>query len=283
MITSSTNQQMKHIVQLNKKAKTRYEQRVFVVEGMKMCMEAPKEDIQAMYVSESFLSEEDRRQKLEGYSYEIVADSVFKTISDTQTPQGILCLVKMPEYTLEDLLGDFPGRRTENEKLPENMRRVHFQKKAQKKPHLLILESIQDPGNLGTMIRTGEGAGVTGIIMNKNTVDIFNPKAIRATMGSLYRVPFYITSDLPGTIQALKEEGVALYAAHLKGKLSYDQPDYTGAAGFLIGNEGNGLSTQIADLADTYIRIPMEGKVESLNAAIAATLLMYEVSRQRRG
>ena len=78
------------------------------------------------------------------------------------------------------------------------------------------------------------------------------------------------------------QRGVSLYAAHLKGKCSYDRPDYTGACGFMIGNEGNGLSDEIADMADTYIRIPMEGAVESLNAAISATLLMYECNRQRR-
>ncbi|MCI8482907.1 MAG: RNA methyltransferase [Lachnospiraceae bacterium] len=256
MITSTANQQMKRVIQLNKKAKTRYEQRVFVVEGMKLCMEAPKEEIAAMYVSESFLEEEDKRKKIQGYSYEVVSDHVFQTISDTKTPQGILSLVKMPEYHLEDLMG--------------------------KNPHLLILESIQDPGNLGTMIRTGEGAGITGIIMNQTTVDVYHPKTIRAAMGALYRVPFYIAKDLQETIEYLKEKGIFLYGAHLEGNLSYDQPDYTRATGFLIGNEGNGLSAQTAELADTWIQIPMEGQVESLNAAVAAALLMYEVRRQRK-
>lgn len=188
---------------------------------------------------------------------EIVGDSVFKQISDTQTPQGIMAVIEMPHYELADLLD---GDRT----------------------HLLILEGIQDPGNLGTMLRTGEGAGITGVIMNSQTVDLYNPKTVRSTMGSLYRMPYYISDDLEGTINLLKEKGVKLYAAHLKGTLSYDEPEYTRACGFMIGNEGNGLSDQIADMADTYIKIPMEGKVESLNAAISATLLMYECNRQRR-
>lgn len=188
---------------------------------------------------------------------EIVGDSVFKQISDTQTPQGIMAVIEMPHYELADLLD---GDRT----------------------HLLILEGIQDPGNLGTMLRTGEGAGITGVIMNSQTVDLYNPKTVRSTMGSLYRMPYYISDDLEGTINLLKEKGVKLYAAHLKGTLSYDEPEYTRACGFMIGNEGNGLTDQIADMADTYIKIPMEGKVESLNAAISATLLMYECNRQRR-
>ncbi|MEG1946477.1 MAG: RNA methyltransferase [Lachnospiraceae bacterium] len=261
MITSSQNQQMKQIVQLNKKSKTRCEQRVFVVEGIKMFLEAPKMWIKAVYVAESFLKTIKHRELLQDYAYEVVEDSIFNTISDTQTPQGILCLIKMPQYSLAEILK---------------------QQEKKKPPHLLLLESIQDPGNLGTMIRTGEGAGITGVIMNSSTVDIFNPKTIRATMGSIYRVPFYMAKDFTEVITNAKQEGVSLYAAHLKGTLSYDQPDYTKACGFLIGNEGNGLSNEVAELADTYIRIPMEGNVESLNAAIAATLLMYEVNRQRR-
>jgi len=222
--------------------------------------------LKAVYVAESFeknaenqalLEELGKKCKTAGAVFETVADAVFKNVSDTQTPQGIMAVVAMPEYKLESLLD---GEKT----------------------HLLILESIQDPGNLGTMLRTGEGAGITGIIMNKTTVDLFNPKTIRSTMGSIYRVPFYVTEDLSGTLSQLKENGVSLYAAHLKGEHYYTEEDYTLGCAFLIGNEGNGLSDEIANQADTYIKIPMEGKVESLNAAISATLLMYETNRQRR-
>ena len=177
-----------------------------------MCMEAPKEWVRAMYVSESF-AEKDRNQKLlESYTYELVSDKVFAAVSDTQTPQGILAVVEMPEYQLSDLLR---GEKT----------------------HLLILESIQDPGNLGTMLRTGEGAGVTGVIMNRTTADLFNPKTIRSTMGSIYRMPFVVTENLNATVLQLKNQGVSLYAAHLKGTCAYDEPDYTGSCGFFIGNE----------------------------------------------
>lgn len=265
MITSISNPQMKHILQLQKKSKARWQQRVFVVEGPKMVFEAPQNWVEKVYVSESYFRRMEERADIEnamsvealaGYQYEVVSDLVFKAISDTQTPQGILCLVKMPEYTLGDLLTGVP--------------------------HLLILESIQDPGNLGTMLRTGEGAGVTGIIMNRTTVDLFHPKVIRSTMGSLYRVPFVIAEDLREIVCILKQQDITLYAAHLKGEKSYDKPDYTKGTAFLIGNEGNGLTDEAADLADEYIRIPMAGQVESLNAAMAAGILMYEVNRQRR-
>lgn len=257
MITSTSNTQVKNLIQLIKKAKARKDQGLFVVEGKKMFSEVPKDMMQQVYVSEGFLASKENVQLLEGISYEILSDAVYKSVSDTQTPQGILCLVKMSDYTMEDIL---KGDQT----------------------HLLILESIQDPGNLGTMFRTGEGAGITGVILNRTTVDIYNPKTIRSTMGSIYRVPFVITDDLTQTLEDVKKTGVKLYAAHLRGTMSYDEPDYQKACGFLVGNEGNGLSDEIADMADSYIRIPMEGQVESLNAAIAATLLMYEVNRQRR-
>lgn len=222
-----------------------------------MFAEAPREWVQGVYASEQFLSQEAHRRLLEGRDYETVADPVFRAVSDTQTPQGILAVIRMPEYAFSQLLrGD--------------------------DTHLLVLESIQDPGNLGTMLRTGEGAGITGVILNRTTVDLFNPKTIRSTMGSIYRVPFFVTDDLPGTLGDLRREGIRLCAAHLAGQVSYDEADYTGATGFLIGNEGSGLSDAIADLADIRVRIPMAGQVESLNAAVSASLFMYECSRQRR-
>lgn len=255
MITSTSNQQMKNLSLLMKKAKIRNEQGIFIVEGRKMAEEIPVGWLEKTYVSESFLKENEAF--LADWEYEVVSDSVFKAVSDTQTPQGILCLVKKPEYKLEQLLA---GDST----------------------HLLILESIQDPGNLGTMLRTGEGAGISGVIMNQTTVDLFNPKTIRSTMGSIYRVPFYVAKDLKETIKDLQKQGISVYAAHLKGTLCYDEPDYKKPSAFMIGNEGNGLSDEIAACADTYIKIPMQGQVESLNAAISATLLMYETNRQRR-
>jgi TrmH family RNA methyltransferase len=101
-------------------------------------------------------------------------------------------------------------------------------------------------------------------------------------MGSIYRVPFVYTEDLEGDINKLKGRKIPVFAAHLKGTQMYDEPDYAGGCAFLIGNEGNGLTDETADMADTYIRIPMEGSVESLNAGVAASLLSYEAYRQRR-
>lgn len=265
MITSSANSRVKQVIQWQTKAKERKKAGVFLTEGFKMYEEAPLESILEVYVAESALAslekmdakEEKMAEKLKKTGYEVVADSLFKKIADTQTPQGILCVVKQPEYRLEEIL-------------------------KQDRPLLMILENLQDPGNLGTIIRTGEGAGVTGVIMTAKTVDIFNPKVIRATMGSVFRVPFLYVEDMEDTLKKLKEKGIRTYAAHLAGREYYDSFSFTGGTAFLIGNEGNGLEKKTADLADSYLKIPMEGKVESLNAAIAASLLMYEAQRQRR-
>lgn len=119
---------------------------------------------------------------------------------------------------------------------------------------------------------------MAGVIMTGGTVDIFNPKTIRSTMGSLYRVPFLYTGNIEETVMKLKAAGVKVYAAHLKGEKYYDEQDYEGVSAFLIGNEGNGLTDATAALADVYIRIPMAGKLESLNAAVAAAILMYRAS-----
>jgi len=251
IITSTANKQVKNLIALQTKGKERRAQKAFVVEGEKLVCETPKELLQAVYVSENYKGSRD-------FSVPVVtfSESVFKAASDTQTPQGIMAIVRKPAYEMEEIL-------------------------AQENPLCLILEDIQDPGNLGTMIRTGEGAGVSCVIMSKNTVDLFHPKTVRATMGSIYRVPFFVSENLPDTLRMLKEKGISLYAAHLKGNKAYDAFDYCKGTGFLIGNEGNGLSDEIADMADTYIRIPMEGQLESLNAAVSAALLMYETHRQR--
>ncbi len=257
MITATGNKRIKWLVSLSEKARERKKEKVFLVEGSKMFEEADEKYIREVYVSESYIEKNGISDKLEKVGYETVSDEVFKKISDTKSPQGILCVMKQYEYTLEELL-------------------------EKENPVFVLLEDIQDPGNLGTILRTGEGAGIDGVIMTKDTVDIYNPKTIRATMGSIYRVPFLYVDSIGAVIERLKEKEVAVYAAHLKGENYYDSFDFTKGSAFLIGNEGNGLKKETADLADSYLKIPMEGKVESLNAAIATSLLMYETYRQRR-
>lgn len=284
MITSTSSSQVKHIVNLQKKSKLRKEEKQFVVEGIKMVSEAPKDRLVKVYISETFKADNEEFLKKMNYEavgkdvLEIVSDNVFVRMSDTQTPQGIMAVVKMSDVCIEDMFekDNYTDSKDDGaDKVEDNT------VDAKKQPLLLILENLQDPGNLGTIVRMAEGAGVTGIIMSSNTVDIYNPKTIRSTMGALYRVPVIYVDDICKAVDECKEKGVKVYAAHLKGTDNYNQKDYAQPTAFMIGNEGNGLSDRLTQKADELVRIPMQGKVESLNAAIACTILTYEVVRQR--
>ncbi len=263
-ISSSANEKIKAVIQLQTKASVRKKQKLFVVEGIKMYDEIPESDIETTYVSEKFYDEyiksekinDKTKKRLNNKGYIIVSDNVFKNMSDTVTPQGILAIVKQKKYELSDIL--VKG----------------------KKQVFMVLEGVQDPGNMGTIIRTGEGAGIAGIIVNKETVDVYNPKVIRSTMGSIYRVPIIVSEDLSDTLDYMSENGVTLFAAHLKGDVYYSDGQFANSTAFLIGNEANGLSEEISKKAHKLIKIPMEGEVESLNASVAAAILMYEAKRQ---
>lgn len=266
MITSTANPKIKRLVALQKKRKMREEEQVFLTEGLRMFKEAPGEELKELYVSQSFLEKEEqlvRQKEQEAHiCAEVLADQVFVHVSDTKTPQGVLCVM---------------ARRR-----PPSLKEMFSAHKTGKAPLLMVLDNLQDPGNLGTILRTGEGAGVTGVVMSGDCVDLYNPKTVRSTMGSIYRMPCRRVDDMQSFLHQMKEAGIRIYAAHLEGSADYDEEDYKGGSAFLIGNEGNGLRAQTAQMADTYIRIPMEGEVESLNAAIAATILMFEAARQRR-
>ena len=306
MITSTSNTQVKQLLALQKKSRERSQRDVFVVEGMKMYREVPRDRLVQTYVSEQFYRKNEAL--FHGASDIIVlADHVFAGVSDTKTPQGVLCLVRQYHYELRELLGgreagrqggrfgdrsgavaaqggtsgDRSGAAAAQGGISGNRPGAGFQ--AAPYPFVMVLENLQDPGNLGTILRTAEGAGATGILLSAGCVDIYNPKVIRSTMGSVYRVPFCYSQDLRADLDWLKRQGVRLYAAHLKGKDFYDHFSYCGASGFLIGNESRGLTEETAACADTFVRIPMCGQVESLNAAVAASVLMYEANRQRRG
>ena len=258
MITSTSNVQIKQIMALLKKSKERKEQKAFVIEGRKMFEEICQEKSRVIkaYFSDSYVKEQYQGKELPDIPYEVVADSVFDAMAETVTPQGVLALVKMPEYSLEKMIEDAGT--------------------------LMLLENLRDPGNLGTIIRTAEAAGVSGVILSKESVDIYNPKVIRSTMGAVYRVPFLYADDFMALLKELRNKDVRLLAAHLKGQKTFDRADYSGKVGILIGNEANGLSEEAAELANEKVLIPMAGSVESLNAAVAAALLMYEAFRKQK-
>lgn len=259
MVTSVSNPKIKNVIKCIKQSKERKRQGVFIVEGVRMFSEIPTD----LHV-ESFATEEfyNRHEELfKDIQFEIVSDNVMNAISLTKTPQGVVSLVKRLDYSLEEVCRG--GDNTDNEV-----------------PLIIALENIQDPGNLGTILRTAEGAGVDGIIMSGDTVDIYNPKVVRSTMGSIFRVPFCYVENLTETVKSLSDKGYESYGAHLQGVSFYDF-DYTKPTIFCMGNEGNGLTDELSKETHHKILIPMKGQVESLNVATATTVLVYEAMRQR--
>lgn len=303
MIESVFNKKIKRLAQLREKSRARNQEKLFIAEGIKMFAEAPFDRLREVYVSlplwlrleevfdgkkaageKRYGEEKGGRQREEngrdvllweklnacmekGIFVEQVSEEVFKKASDTQTPQGILFVMEQFSFSLAELA------------------EAAYQKwkRGGRPPLFLLLEDIQDPGNLGTMLRTGEGAGVDGVIMSRGTADIYNPKTIRSTMGSLYRVPFLYVEELTKAARLLKEKQITVYAAHLRGERYFDEISYGGGSAFLIGNEGNGLKEETAREADAWLKIPMEGELESLNAAVAAALFLYQAAGNYRG
>ena len=258
IITSNSNNKIKHLVNLLKKGKLRKEESVFVCEGRKMFLEVlcqcPERIVEAYFTEEAYGEiEKDYEGELSAVRCELVDEKVFKQMAETVTPQGVIAIVRMPEYTLDDLK-DEKGRR------------------------ILILDDLRDPGNLGTIIRTAEAAGMTGILLSAESVDVTNPKVVRSTMGAMLRMPIFYASSIVETLEKLRNENVGfkVFSAALDGAVSYTEADYGINYGLVIGNEANGVSREVIDASDGCILIPMEGKVESLNAAVAAALIMYQ-------
>lgn len=259
MINSHANAQIRELAKLLKNAKYRRQQKLFVAEGRKLFEEAVKLGlVRKTFVSELLLQamQGGEPDYLRGITYETVSGTVFRQISDVVAPQGIMAVVAQPEYTLPDLL-------------------------ANRKANLVFLEDVQDPGNLGTLIRTGEGAGVNGFVMSRNTADLFNPKVVRSTMGSIFRMPFVYVDNFIESLEMARQSGICLFAADLNADMEYDGADFSKRCGIMIGNEGNGLSAEAVSHSDYKIKIPMDGQSESLNAAVSGAILMYEARRQR--
>ena len=254
IISSTKNEKIKNISALLKSKKERDTQDAFVIEGMRLFKDTLKtapQFIKSVYVSESGESNLNailQSMDLSDVTY-LVKDSIFDSISGTITSQGIMAIVRKPEHSLEEMLSS--GSR------------------------FLLLENIQDPGNMGTMLRTAEAAGVDGIIMSPDCTDIFSPKVVRSSMGSIFRMPFVYCGDFIAALNQIKNRGITIYAAYLHGGVSYKDLVFDDRNAILIGNEGNGLTEETVKAADKRIFIPMAGEIESLNAAVAAAILMF--------
>ena len=260
-IRSKDNPSYKEAVKLLRR-KYRDQTGMFLIEGPRPVMDAIRsgESLQTVFLSEESLEkglsaaeELERLCMKNGCRCILLAEELFGRISDTEHSQGVLAVACKPEH-----------------------------RKIEIGSSVIILDRLQDPGNIGTIIRTAEAAGFGTLIAIKGTGDIYAPKTVRAAAGSLLRVNVFEGLESDEAIRLCREQGIRIVASDLEGSVEYTAADLTGDMALVIGNEGSGVSDEIRQAADSKVRIPMEGTIESLNAAVAAGLLMYESVRQRR-
>ena len=310
LISSKDNQTIKEIKKLKE---SKYRKEKFIVEGFKMLQEAVNEgaDIEIVVVKTGNKELLENVNKLLGrlnQSYETgnelltykyvkrlpriieVTENVFMQLTDVKTPQGVLAVIRK---NVEDNVSDFEDEnenKNENENENENKndalkdgvnsRKIDCLSKINTgADYILAVDGVQDPGNLGTIIRTADSANLKQILVSKDTVDAYSPKVIRSTMGSIYRVKIVECENLADVLDELKKHKFQIVSTSLDTENSIYDIDYRKKV-VVIGNEGNGVSKEIQDLSDYKVKIPMLGKTESLNASVATGIMIYEYVRQ---
>lgn len=258
VITSKDNEIIKNIRKLKDK-KYRDTANQYMVEGIKLIEEALEEGakIDKIVVCEECVKDSTLEQNL---LYEIakydciyVNEKIFSTLTDVTTPQGILAVI---------------NKENSEESIDYNQEMI------------VILDGIQDPGNLGTILRTVDSVGLNQIIVSSNTADAYNPKVVRSTMGAIFRVKVIESTDLVQTIKNIKKHRFKILATSLQTEKSIFDVEYNKKA-IIIGNEANGVTDEILAVSDVQAKIPMLGKTESLNASVATGVILYEYVRQK--
>lgn len=244
--------------------KNRQAGKKFILEGLRSVEELLKESrrVRELFYTAEFTSG-DRGQKLlqqarqKNIMAELISEKEMAYISDCRTSPGIVAISEIKDHSLSELL-------------------------SLKSPFLLILVDIQDPGNLGTLIRTAEAAGVQGIIISQDTVDPYNQKVVRSTMGSILRLPIVRTEDVVGLLKELKIAGIGSVGCALRGGKYYYEIEWRLPLAIILGNESAGLPEEILQNATKVVKIPQNKKVDSLNVAIAGGIMMYQVVEKAR-
>lgn len=255
-ISSKDNRIIKNISKLLSKSKYRKEQGLFVVEGIRLCTDAIKSGSAIdtfICTEEAVIKYPDAVKELESNANNsfIVTPSIFSILSDTKTPQGVICVVKA--------LDNKPQFDKINNKY-------------------VLLQNMQDPSNLGAVLRSADALGFSGIILTKDCCDIYSPKVCRASMGAIFRVPFTVCDDECEFVKEFNSYGTS-YAAVVRNGTSITEFKYDGTSLICIGNEGNGLTDDLVKACTHPVTIPMKGNAESLNAAAAAGIIMWEMIR----
>ncbi len=256
VIKSKDNNTLKEIKKLKEK-KYRIENKKFIIEGFRFLEEGFKSDfiIDRLFIKESSVDKFKEKFSLYIDEYEekifIINDNLFKNISGTENSQGVLAILQMKEENFNKEEGLY-----------------------------ILADKVQDPGNLGTIIRTAHSASCKGVILTKDTVDLYNEKTLRATMGSIFNIPIIHDEDLVFT-KKLISEGYNLVCSSLQTDKNFFEVNLVDNAIIAVGNEGNGISDEVMNLATCKVKIPMLGNTESLNVAIAASIMIYEGVRQK--
>lgn len=255
-ITSKDNKLLKSVRKLQSSARERKEKGLFILEGLRLCADAALNDyrIDTVIISEELRSSDRLEAILSAASSRVkVPAGLFSALCDTVNPQGILCVVKIPLPTPIEAITD--GK-------------------------YIVLENTADPANLGAIARTAEAFGISGLIVSSLGCDPFSPKSQRAGMGALLRLPITISGDILTDLKVLKQKGFKIFASVVQAAdCEVTAADFGGNCAVLIGNEANGLTEEAAALSDLKVTIPMRGRAESLNAAAAASVFMWEMTR----
>lgn len=258
VISSKDNEFIKHIKKLKDK-KYRDISKEFIIEGIKLIKEAIEENAKIKQIvvcdncQNTDIIPKELMYEIAKYDCVYVTENIFKTISDVNTPQGILAII---------------GRKTTEDEIDYTQ------------DIIVALDDIQDPGNLGTILRTVDSVGLNQILVSKNTADSYNPKVVRSTMGAIFRVKIIECENLENTLKEVKKHKYKLAITSLQTKNSIYDVDFSKKV-IVIGNEANGVKKEIQDMADVKLKIPMLGKTESLNASVATGIVLYEYVRQK--
>ena len=261
MLQSRDNKLIKHTSKLLSSRSYRYESGEYVIEGYKMTSEALENNIpikSAFFNEEAYIKYADLAEKMKQHNIPVyeASNDIFEKLSDTKTPQGITCIVKMLDKPVTADKIDNNGK-------------------------YLAIDKLQDPGNMGTMIRTADAFGLDGIILSAGCVDIYSPKVLRSTMGSIFRIPIILTDDFAETLRTLSKTNMQTLAAVVGGSdvTPLDEIEIQSGIVAVIGNEANGLSDEAVNACTKKITIPMSGQAESLNAAVAAGIIIWKISK----
>lgn len=258
IITSKDNENIKNIRKLKEK-KYRDLNNKYIIEGIRILKEAIEENakIDTIVICEDYSKDNSLDKKLlyeiAKYNCIYVDRKVFSVLTDVQNPQGILAVIEK-------------NSSEENIDYNQNM--------------IVLLDGIQDPGNLGTIIRTIDSVGLNQVIISKETADTYSPKVVRSTMGAIFRVNVIESMDLINTIKTLKKHKFKVHATSLNSEKDIYNIDYNKTC-IVIGNEGNGVTKEVIEASDDSIKIPMLGKTESLNASVATGIILYEYVRKK--